>query len=309
MTARMIRMPNLSMLLLLVLTPACREEAPRGTTVRMSAPVTKTDTTQQTSWLGRYDLSAPPLRRFTLEGDLDEISGLAVTGDGRLFAHDDESAVVYQLDYLTGTILKRFSLGSGFLEEDFEGIAIKQDTMFLVTSDGRILEFQEGTDRGHTRFQLHRTGLRQKNDVEGLEYDPDTDALLLACKGDPGKGFGEEKSVYSFSLSTRTLEGSPRFLISSKDLKPTTKKGSFAPSGIARHPVAGTYFVISANGQSVIELDSRGSVLAQAELPRTVHSQPEGIAFAPDGAMIIANDGQGEGGSLVVHGLIPSEGQ
>ena len=53
----------------------------------------------------------------------------------------------------------------------------------------------------------------------------------------------------------------------------------------------------------IVEIDRNGSILGQAELPGKIHSQPEGIVFAPDMSMIIANDGQGGRGTLVVHSV------
>jgi uncharacterized protein YjiK len=259
------------------------------------------DSTGQSPQMSRYDLSAPPTFRLKLTGKLKEISGLCVANNGQLLAHDDESGIVYFLSASTGQVMKRFSLGSGFLEEDFEGIAIKKDTIFLVTSDGRILEFLEAGDKGHASFRLYRTGLREKNDVEGLEYDPETNCLLLACKGDPGKGYGGRKAVYAFSLSTRTLEKEPRFLIPVDQSDMRSGKREFHPSGIARHPDSGAFFLVSANGEAVIEIDRTGRILSRSYLPGKIFPQPEGIAFGSDLSMFICNDGQGDDGSLVVY--------
>src|SRR5512134_2075673 len=89
------------------------------------------------SWLARYDLQAKHPRQFTLPGKIKEASGLAMSADGRLFSHDDERGVVYQLDYAQGKIVKQFSIGNFGVQEDFEGIAIKKDTIFLVTGGGQ----------------------------------------------------------------------------------------------------------------------------------------------------------------------------
>ena len=46
-----------------------------------------------------------------LPGRLDEISGLAMSPDGRLFAHNDERATVHEIDPSAGEVGKRFSAG------------------------------------------------------------------------------------------------------------------------------------------------------------------------------------------------------
>jgi hypothetical protein len=257
----------------------------------------------QQSFLLRYNLGNKHPRQLKLPGELKEASGLAVSNDGRLFCHDDESGIVYQVDFTTGKIDKQFALGSGFLGEDFEGIAIKNDTMFLVSGNGSIFEFREGLHKGRVEFRLHRTPLNARYDVEGLEYDPETDCLLLACKSYPGKGLSGFRAVYSFSLGSRQLVDVPRFLVRTEDVQRRSRKGKFSPSGMARHPKSGTFFIISASAGSIIELSREGVLLAQEEIPSKVNSQPEGITFGPDLTMIICNDGQEGDGSLTLYPL------
>jgi len=253
------------------------------------------------SFLGRYALNEKNPRSMKVSGKVSEISGLAISPGGRLFAHDDENAVVYELDRSSGEILKRFTVGSGFMAEDFEGIAIKGNSFFLVNSSGDLFEFQEAADKEHSGFILHRTFLSQRNDVEGLEYDPLTDCLLLACKGYPGDGYEAYKAVYEFSLKERVLNEKPRFLIPLDLVRKKARKGNFSPSGIALHPGAGTFFIISAEGELMIEIDRKGNILGQEEIPRETNSQPEGIIFTSDGTMLIANDGQGGKGTITVY--------
>jgi len=283
---------------------ACSTKEERPAEAQTAEPVVLQESREQISWLSRYDLSAKPPKQFRLAKKLSEISGLAMTDDGRLICHDDESAMVYQLDYATGSIVKQFVFGSGFLEEDFEGIALKGDTMYVASSGGDIFEFPEVADKGRSSFRLFKTALSQKNDVEGLEYDPETDCLLVACKADAGEHFRGYKAIYAFSLKTKTLLEKPRFLIPLKEVKKESARGDFNPSGIARHPVSGTIFIVTADGESIIEIDRAGRVLGQEKLPKRTNSQPEGIAFAPDLSLIICNDGQGGTGTLSVYPVV-----
>ena len=52
-----------------------------------------------------------PIARWLLPPELAEISGLALTPDGRLFAHNDETARITEIDYRRGTVIKHFSVG------------------------------------------------------------------------------------------------------------------------------------------------------------------------------------------------------
>ena len=259
------------------------------------------DTVAQESWLARYDLGVKDPPTIKLPSKLSEVSGLAMTGDGRLFCHDDESPIVYEIDYRSGETIKRFTVGSGFMEEDFEGIAVREDTLFMVNSSGELFEFAEKGDRKYADFRLYRTFLSEKYDVEGLEYDPATDCLLLACRKYSGKGNKGFKAIYAFDLKKRVLEQVPRFLIPLKEVERKAKKGEFNPSGLAFHPAAGTLFIISADGQLMIETDRNGKILDQQKISGKANRQPEGIAFTADNTMILANDGQGGQGTLTLY--------
>src|SRR5687768_5479907 len=61
--------------------------------------------------LRHYDLAAAPSSRIELPGVLAEVSGIAYAKDGRLLAQGDESAVIYQIDFPGGRVVKRFAIG------------------------------------------------------------------------------------------------------------------------------------------------------------------------------------------------------
>jgi uncharacterized protein YjiK len=256
---------------------------------------------QQRSALSDYNLSAKKPQQFVLPKKLSEASGLAFTSDGRLFSHGDERGVVYQIDYSNGTIIKQFSLGKFGVNEDFEDIAIVGKRFFVVASNGVIFEFAEGENGERVQFKKYETFLSAKNDVEGLVYDPTTNALLLACKGSPGKGYNDFKAIYSFSLKSKELQKKPRFLISMTEVTKESVGAEFKPSGIALHPKTKTFFIIAAHGESIIELSSEGKLLGQQTIHPKANPHPEGIAFAPDLTLVLCNDGQGKNGSISLY--------
>ncbi|MGD9488572.1 MAG: SdiA-regulated domain-containing protein [Calditrichaceae bacterium] len=227
--------------------------------------------------------------------ELKEISGLASSEDGRLFCHNDETGIVYEVDRKEGKIIKKFFPGNKIIKADFEGIAIADDEFYMVTSSGEIYEFSEGEDNAFVGYKFYDTGLPAKCDIEGLCYDPETDCLLLACKGYPGKGYEGSKAVYSFSLNTKSLIKEPRFLLSEKLLKKQTGEKNFYPSGIERNPVTGTFLIISARAKAIIEISGDGEILGHAELDKKVHDQPEGITFTQDLNILISDEGRKSG--------------
>lgn len=248
--------------------------------------------------LTKYDL-ANPSGTFELTESLKEISGLAMSPDGRLFGHHDEQGIVYELDPTSGKIVKRWGVGSWGLEEDFEGIAVVEETFYLISSKGDIFAFSEGEDQGNVEFEQYKTDLTGKFDVEGLCYNPSENELLIVCKEYPGKDYtdGEEKTVYAFSLQSKEIVREPRIVMDVKEVLGMTGDNDFKPSAIERHPKSGSYFILSSNDPAIIEVSSSGKLLAAYELDKSIHPQPEGIAFGANGELYIGN----ELGGLVVY--------
>lgn len=256
---------------------------------------------EKTPAIRGYDYADRKAPEQKLKKSLREISGLTFTADGRLLCHGDEAAYIYEIDYRTGDEKKRFSMGRPAVVQDFEGIAVKKDTVFLVASNGVLFRCREGANGESVRYENFNTGLDVRYDVEGLAYDPVTDCLLLACKAFAGKDYENQKAVYAFSLQNYKLQEHPRFLLPLSSIAQSTDKKEFNPSGIERHPITGNFFVIASNGSSIVELTAKGEVIGQSDLPKSVHKQPEGIAIASDGTMVIANEGGNKDGTLVIY--------
>ncbi|MBI5473089.1 MAG: hypothetical protein HY961_12165 [Ignavibacteriae bacterium] len=253
------------------------------------------------SMLSSYDVSGKDARVVKLPHLISEVSGIVMTEDGRLLCHDDERGVVYQIDYTNGEISKSFSLGNFGVKEDFEDIAVAGGLVYLAASNGVLFEFPEAENGRSVEFKMYKTFLTSRNDVEGLCFDAPTKSLLLLCKESPGKSYHNQRAIYAFSLRTKSLATTPRFLIPLKQVTQTSDKHEFKPSAIARHPKSGTYFVVAAHGSTIIELSADGAVVVQQSINRKVNPHPEGIAFTPDLTLILCNDGQGERGTLSMY--------
>jgi uncharacterized protein YjiK len=253
--------------------------------------------------LSLYALDDNKPEKIKLPERLSEISGIAFSPDGRLFAHGDEKAVVYQLDTSSGDVVKQFIVGGsllgGSMKGDFEDIAIVGDLFYLVQSNGTIVEFREGENEKEVAYQEYETPLKSKNDVEGLCYDEATNALLLLCKADPGKGYDNSlRAVYSFPLATKQLDPKPRFLISADEVMKQTGGKAFNPSAITRHPRTGTFLVLASSGNALVEVSPDGKILGVVSLDGDVHPQPEGIAISPGGRLFISDEGRGGKGRI-----------
>jgi uncharacterized protein YjiK len=251
-----------------------------------------------------YDLDVKDPAQFDLVRSLREISGLAVGRHGRLFAHQDERAIVYELNPADGSIVKRFFVGRNGQRGDFEGIAIVGDRMFLVSAGGTLLEFREAAADSVAEFT--RTDMQTRDlcrEIEGIDYDAATDRMLLACKLTAGRAQRDRLIVLSYSLRDRRLDPQPRFSLPLNTLDAEDPPGHISPSGIAVHPVTGTVLVLAARENMLLELSRGGAVLGAVELRGKVHHQVEGIAFAPDGTLYLADEGRSGRATLTVYPL------
>ena len=244
--------------------------------------------------LHNYSFSDKHSRAITLPKQLNEISGLAVTGDNRVFAHNDEEGIVYEVDISTGQIINEFYLGQKKIKKDFEGIAVANDSFFMVTSAGVIYKFSYSDHEKNVDYIKFKTFLSAKYNVEGLCYDKATNSLLIACKDYAGRDLAEYKAIYSFDLSKYKLQEQPRFLINLDSLKNKFNINNFSPTGIEVHPYSGNVFVLSSHEKTIVELSPNGLLLNAVKLKSKNHRQPEGIAFLSDWSLLISDEGKGE---------------
>lgn len=236
-------------------------------------------------------VGAEPLAEWRLPPQLAEISGLAMTDDQRLFAIDDERAIIYQIDYREGRLIKAFALGPELPREDFEGLAIIGRRFFLLTSDARLFEAPEGADGERVPFTVTDTGLGSECEFEGLTSAADSASLLLLCKN-----VRKSADIDVVTLFEWRLDAQPNALGASTALPVDAIRAALGtrrlrPSGVALHPRRGTLVVVAARERALIELETGGELLNAVLLPgKKRHRQTEGIEFTAQGALLLADE-------------------
>ena len=265
-----------------------------------------------------YDLETPDAR-YKLPDYLEEISGLSYYGKGKIACIQDEKAFIYVLNLEQEKIVKKYDFGT---DADYEDIAVVDKTAYILRNNGyiyRVKNFRK-KDRKVKKFE---TPLKEKNDTEGMAYDPLSNSLLIACKGSPSiekdKPYEAYKAIYKFDLEEEELAKDPHFLIDlerldsyidrngfnrlsvkvAKRLRLIESETSFQPSGLAIHPIYGDIYIISSVGKLLIILNRYGKVQNVKELDPKIHRQPEGICFSPNGDMFISNEGKGGKGYIL----------
>ena len=264
-------------LLLLVLAlgaaSACTDRPPAPT------PATPTGDAEDAT---PYRLDAPDAV-IELPSELKEISGLTMLPSGNLGAIQDERGTIYEIDPATGAIVDRLSFrGSG----DFEGLELAGDAVWTLRSDGDLYPVYRDSTGAPTSRKVE-TGLKSRNDTEGLAFDGQR-RLLIACKEWPGSGLGDVRAIWSFDIETETMSPVPVALL---DRRQVDGRLTFKPSALAVHPVSRRVYVLSSVRTAVAVLSPDGALLAVHDFPPALVPQPEGLAFSADGTMYVSSEG------------------
>jgi uncharacterized protein YjiK len=257
--------------------------------------------------LHHYALDAKPTSAVHLGKAQREISGIAFTADGRLLAHGDEHAVVWQLDPASGKVLKQFGFGRAghVLKGDFEDIQVVNGRVYLVTSGGEIVAGSEGADGAVVSTANVSEELQGACEVEGFAWDEPTRAFLLLCKEVLSRRWKDAVIVLGVNAETWQLEPKPRMIIPEQDLARATGAKGFHGSAMVRHPRTGTYLLLAGPEHAYAEVDAAGRVLGGGKLDPKHHRQPEGIAIAPDLSLLISDEGAGKDATLSTYAWRP----
>lgn len=266
-------------------------------------------TVQRKISLESYTLNEETATHWKLSSHLEEISGLAMTRDNRLLTHNDERGIIFEIDYQNGSIAKAFQLTDmkNPIASDFEGIATIDDQVYLVTSSGRIYECREGAAGESVLFNVYTTGVGRDCEIEGLAYDESKRALLLMCKDARSADMEGQLAVYHWSIDEKLLRKDAHIAIPVVEFSQHIKGKNFQPSGIERHPISGNYFVVAARQGAIAEITPGGKVVAVREFPAQWHRQVEGITFAANGTLIIADEGAGKRARLTLYPVSDSQ--
>jgi len=252
--------------------------------------------------LRNYPLDADSMMQWRLPDRLNEISGLAATADGRLLAVDDEVAIVYELDYEDGRLLKAFALGQPVSKGDFEGIAVADDLVYLTTSDGRVYLAAEGADGQRVSFDTYDTGLGKLCEIEGLAASADGGLLYFLCKGVRDRDAIEGLMIFAWSIEKRELDAGHSILLPEREILRRLRIDRISPSGLALDRETGHFMIVAARQRALVELSPDGALVDARELPLSVrHRQPEGIEFASGGRLLIADEGGSHKARLAVY--------
>jgi uncharacterized protein YjiK len=230
---------------------------------------------------------------------LSEISGIALTGDGRLLAHDDELARVFEIDPKRGVILKSFMLGKG-LHGDFEGITVVGQDLYMMLSNGLLYRFREGENQSRVDYTTFDTHLGKECEFEGVAYEKDSARLLLPCKHVKLKHLDDQVVIYKWKIGSRDSTGITMLTVPLGEVIGDNKWKKFRPSDITVDPATGNYVLISSLEKGLVVMTPAGDVIRSERLPGK-HAQAEGVAITSDNILIISDEATSKPASITLY--------
>jgi uncharacterized protein YjiK len=255
----------------------------------------KSESVNDTNVSQPYDLSHP-LKKWVLPEELKEISGQTWIDKNHLLAIEDLHPTLYLLSLdSTATVEKTSTFkDSSDKKFDLEDITVVDGVAYVLWSHGKIYKITGW--QSNPEIQKFNTGLSKENNTEGLCYDPVSRNLLIACKNE--SDIEDEKkstrSIFEFDLNADSLKMEPFLLIHKKDFeKLTNEKLLFFPSAIAVHPITHDIYILSTKeNKCMAQYSYDGKLKSLQFFDKNLLPQPEGICFAPDGAMYISTEGR-----------------
>lgn len=242
-----------------------------------------------------------------LPDGLREVSGIVALDERTLVGVQDEAGALYFVDLRGERPVRRVPFGK---HGDYEGLACVGDTWWVLRSDG-VLEQVVPHGKGLKVAASHRL-VTGHQEYEGLCHDAANGMLLVLPKDKVGDAKAErsQRCVYGFDLATATLRAEPVVVFRVDELVreaealglplPTkiTAKGKVRVdlqlrcSEILCVPGSTDLLLLSSLDHLLVRIDRQGHPRAIVPLDPALLVQPEGMAFLPDGRLLVASEGR-----------------
>ena len=261
-----------------------------------------------------YNLINPD-KTYILPDTLREISGVTVIDSTTVACIQDENGLLFIYDISKKIIRKQYTFN---IDGDYEGITRIRNTIYILRSDGMLFEISDYMEKDLI-VRSYQTGIPASNN-EGLCYDADNNTLLIACKGNIGKGphYKDKRVIYSFDIPSKKLSEEPTFDFNLSAIKSFAKandlsfpekrkkKGrliepliKFRPSAIGIHPITKKLYLLSATDHCLFIFNRHAEIEHIEQLNPILFNKAEGITFFQNGNMIITNEAQDKKATLL----------
>jgi uncharacterized protein YjiK len=241
-----------------------------------------------------YDLKSPVVHK--MDSKLAEISGISFRpgDDNTLYAIEDEHANLYRLNS-SRAIEGKIDFGK---KGDYEDIAITDSAAFVLRSDGSILrtDIRGNPDKAPSAVAEN---VLPAGEYEGMTIGADN-TLVALCKECKMKGSKGSLIIYKISIDESTgFKAAEPTLVEIADVQKSGKKEKLAPSGLARNPADGHWYIVSSVNKLLIVLNADFGSPVTYPLDPKLFPQPEGICFDSKGTLFISNEAAGGSASIL----------
>ncbi len=239
-------------------------------------------------FLEPFNFENPAATTWSLPKELKDISGLATSPDGRLFALENERAIIHEIDFVEGTIIKTFSFGRPAAKKDFTGLAIAGKRFFVINPKGLLLEGREGFNYEGKVFNAYDSGFGKTCKIQGLAA---IEGKLLGLCGDAeDKAYKGFLTILSWDIAAKKGDGEPFLQIPWGGEDFPADLLDFSPSGLEVMET-GNVLILSSSKKMVLEITRDGEIVSYRILNKKAHDGPVGLAVTHNGQIIIADKG------------------
>ncbi|MBS7564635.1 SdiA-regulated family protein [Mucilaginibacter sp. Bleaf8] len=238
-----------------------------------------------------YNFREP--ERHGMPEDLLEISGIAFNklDSKTVYAIQDEDGRLFY-GRVTAPKFQKTKFGK---HGDYEDIAICNDRVIVLKSNGKLYEFPLSEINGPEVANVREfDDLLPPGEYESMYADEATKKVYVLCKNCDDEKTSQSSSGYIFNLQPDgNLQAAGNFKIEVDQIKQITgdKKIKFRPSAMALHPRTKQWFIISAVNNLLVVTDANFQVKAAYTTNSKHFRQPEGMAFNKRGDLFISNEG------------------
>lgn len=233
-----------------------------------------------------YDLNNPAV--IKLPSYLDEISGIAFySKDKGIFAINDEKGWLYKIMMTKNMPIQRWKYAKG---DDFEDLALVDSIFYVLQSAGSLVEFKFYTSDS-VGVNHYDSDLPGENEFEILYYDKEKHQLILLCK-DCEADNKSSLTAIAFDLATHKFLQKPAYVMDVTKVAAMLNqvKMKFKPSAAAIHPITGELYIVSSINKVLVIADRNGVPKKVHRISPKLYKQPEGLAFTPEGHLLISNE-------------------
>jgi hypothetical protein len=249
-------------------------------------------------------------KEWPLPKELKEISANVFLDDVRMACVQDNDGIIYIYNLQSESVDEKIKFADN---GDYEGLAIVQNTFYVLRSDGFLFEVQPQKDKTPL-VKTYDLPLEMENETESLCYDSENNRLLIGVK-EHDLQEQDKKGIYGFDLKTKQMSTNAVLYIDSKvsiddndddgkknDKGKKKKKGKaeIKPSGIAIHPTSRDLYILDGPSSRMFIADSKGNIKSKIQLDKKVFPQPEGLCFNKSGELYISSEGGKDGQGVIV---------